>query len=330
MSRETELPAPAIAPGESLPCWCEQSWDTLAVRAGNGTLPHALLLGGPAGLGKRAFAEAFARARLCARPREGFACGECRACRLLAAGTHPDRMLVTLEVNEKTGNLRREIVIEQIRALSERLAMASQFDGWQVAVIDPADAMNFAAQNALLKTLEEPTPSSLIVLIADQPWRLQATIRSRCQRIDFDVPPRNVAAAWLRTRGVDDPDAVLDAAGGNPGQAWLLIRDDGLQRRDEVARDLLALARGRAQARTIAKAWADDDPEARLAHAARLIAASLAARQEGVPASFDPGWDAAALLAGFDRANRVRDLLRGPLRADLALFDWLAGLPRGG
>ncbi|HVX04145.1 MAG TPA: DNA polymerase III subunit delta' [Rhodanobacteraceae bacterium] len=319
----------AIAPGDPMPAWCRAQWEVLAARAANGTLPHALLLCGPAGLGKRALTEAFVRARLCESPRDGQACGACRACKLLAAGTHPDRMLVTLEVNEKTGKLRKEIVVDQIRDLSSRLAMASQLGGWQIAVIDPADAMNTPAQNALLKTLEEPGDASLIVLVADQPWLLSATIRSRCQRLDFAIPSHDEALAWLSARGVESAEAVLAAAGGNPGQAWLLAEQGGMQRRQEVARDLLALAAGRAHAREIGKAWAGDEPGQRLDQAARLLEGALRARAQGGRARFDPGWDDEVLAERFASANRLRALLNGPLRADLALFEWLDGLPRG-
>lgn len=318
----------AIAPGDPLPAWCRAQWNVLAARAANGTLPHALLLCGPAGLGKRALTEAFVRARLCESPREGNACGSCRTCKLLAAGTHPDRMLVTLEPNPKTGVMRKEIVVDQIRALSSRLAMASQLGGWQIAVIDPADAMNAPAQNALLKTLEEPGASSLIVLVADQPWRLSATIRSRCQRLDFAVPSQDEALAWLAMRGVESVEAVLAAAGGNPGQAWLLAEQGGMQRRQDVARDLLALAAGRGHAREVGRTWAGDEPGQRLDQAARLLEGALHARAEGRKVRFDPGWGDEVLAERFASANRLRALLNGPLRADLALFEWLDGMPR--
>lgn len=320
-------PAVAIAPGDPLPAWCQSQWAVLAARAANKTLPHALLLCGPSGLGKRALAEAFVRARLCEAPRDGYACGNCRTCRLLAAGTHPDRMLATLEVNEKTGKLRKEIVIDQIRDLSARLAMSSQLGSWQVAVIDPAEAMNGSAQNALLKTLEEPTDATLIVLVADQPWRLSATIRSRCQRVEFANPPSAVALEWLSARGVAHAEAVLSAAGGNPGQAWLLAEQGGMQRRQEVARDLLALSAGSAHAREVGKGWATDEPAQRLEQAARLLDDALRARLEGRQARFDPGWGNDALADGFSAANRLRRRLDGPLRIDLALFEWLDGLP---
>ena len=307
--------------------WQTAQWNSLAQRAERGSLPHALLLAGAEGLGKRAFAEAFVRARLCANPNNGHACGNCKACALLQAGTHPDRMLVTFELNSE-GKPRKEIVVEQIRLLSARLAMASQLGGWQIAVIDPADAMNPAAANALLKTLEEPTASSLIVLIADQPWRLPATIRSRCQRIDFSAPAREEAEAWLRAQGVHDPQYALDAAGGNPGRALAFAQGGELQRRDSVAKDLLALARGRATIYHVAHAWSADEPLARLEHAARLLHEAARARAEGATSTFDPQWDIGTLQAGFERVNRLRELLRGPLRAEPALIECLAAFDR--
>lgn len=311
----------------ALPPWQKQTWQTLASRAQRGSLPHALLLAGAEGLGKRAFAEAFVRAHLCERPRDGFACGTCRACALLNAGTHPDRILVTLEENPNTHKLRSEIIVEHIRALSARLAMASQFGGWQIAVIDPADAMNAASSNALLKTLEEPTASSLILLIADQPWRLPATVRSRCQRIDFIAPARMEAEAWLRAQGVADPRPSLDAAGGNPGRALAFVNGDALQRRESTARDLNALARGQATAQAVARDWAADEPEARLEYAARWFLAA-AKRNADEAATRDVTWDAHVLQNGFERCNRLREQLRGPLRIEPALIELFAGLPR--
>lgn len=310
-----------------LPGWHAQAWRTLAQRAEHGSLPHAMLLGGAAGLGKRAFAEAFVRARLCERPRDGLACGSCRTCALLAAGTHPDRILVTFELNSE-GKPRKEIVVEQIRDLSARLAMSSQLGGWQIAVIDPADAMNAAASNALLKTLEEPTAASLILLVADQPWRLPATIRSRCQRVDFALPAREEAQQWLDAQGIADAERALDAAGGNPGRALAFAQNSELQRRDSVAHDLAALARGRASAHAIAHAWSADEPIARLEHAARLLHEAMRRRASAAVAEAQGTWDMQTLRAGFDRVNRLREQLRGPLRVEPGLIECLAAFSR--
>ena len=310
----------------ALPSWVSTAWRTLARRAESGSLPHALLLAGAQGLGKRVFAEAFVRARLCKQPQSGMACGHCKACALLEAGTHPDRVLVTFEINEKTKKLRSEIVVEQIRDLSARLAMSAQLGGWQVAVIDPADAMNLNAYNALLKTLEEPTASSLIVLVADQPSRLPATVRSRCQRVDFALPPHDESLAWLRTQSMDDPETALLAAGGNPGRALELARGEGLQRCECVRKDLSALFAGGESIQALAHAWASDEPAERLEHAARWFAD---AARSGIAA---PGeytharTHMPALQDGFERANRLREQLRGPLRAEIALVEFFTGL----
>ncbi|MBS0431823.1 MAG: DNA polymerase III subunit delta' [Proteobacteria bacterium] len=310
----------------ALPPWQSAQWRTLSQRAERGSLPHALLLAGEQGLGKRAFAEAFVRARLCARPHAGFACGNCKTCALLQAGTHPDRVLVTREVNENTGKLRSEIIVEQIRGLSARLAMAPQLGGWQVAVVDPADALNPAAANALLKTLEEPTAASLIVLVADEPWRLPATIRSRCQRVDFVAPPFGEALAWLHAQGVADGEAILRAVGGNPGRALELARGDGMHRCAGVRKDLHALSLGRTSPRALAAAWAADEPDARLEYAARWLLDSARRRAVAASVETDPQWDADRLQQGFLRANRLRELLRGPLRSEIALLEFFSGL----
>jgi len=313
---------PALAP------WVSAAWRTLAQRAESGSLPHALLLAGAQGLGKRIFAEAFVRARLCQHPRSGFACGECRACAFLEAGTHPDRILISFELNSE-GKPRRDIIVEQIRGLSARLAMASQLGGWQIAVIDPADAMNAAAANALLKTLEEPTAASMIVLIADQPWRLPATVRSRCQRVDFALPPHDESLAWLLEQSIAEPETALLAAGGNPGRALELARGEGLQRCESVRKDLSALLAGRASAQALAHAWASDEPAERLEHAARWFVDATKSGVASQGGSVRTGAAMPTLQDGFERANRLREQLRGPLRAEIALVEFFAGLKAG-
>lgn len=307
------------------PAWQQALWQRLRVRVEADTLPHALLLAGPSGLGKRAFAQRLLGSLLCpARNADGEACGQCRSCLLLRAGTHPDLIRVVLQPR-KDGALRSELVVEQIRELSARLALASQFGGWQVALIDPADAMNAAAANALLKTLEEPSARTVLLLLADAPWRLPQTIRSRCQRIEFALPARADALAWLSDQGVAEPAAALDAAAGNPGLALAWAQDGALARREAVRTDLAALAAGRAEAAEVSRRWLDDQPAQRLWFAAQ--AASEEARQRAAGREekrLGSRLDEEALAAWFDAANRAREALRGPLRADLLLLELLA------
>ncbi|MGE7136383.1 DNA polymerase III subunit delta' [Luteibacter sp. NPDC031894] len=303
--------------------WHDDAWSRLQARRERGALPHALLLAGPAGLGKRDFLAAFVRGLLCQRPVQGVACGTCRACQLLDAGSHPDLVALSFGLR-KDGVTRSEIVVDQVRDLSQRLSMASQFGGWQVVTIDPADAMNAAGANALLKTLEEPTPSTLLVLVADEPARLPTTIRSRCQRIDFLVPPREVALDWLRSQGVADAVAALDAAGGNPGMARAWAADGALKQRAEVRHDLKALAAGRGDPMEVVKRWQAADPSRYLWFAAQAATDELRARASGAPLPLESQLDDEALDGWYGRANRARDALRGPLRADLLLLEVLA------
>jgi len=149
--------------------WLSPTWNTLADALRSGRVHHAMLFASPRGYGKRVLADAFAAAALCTqRTADGHACGTCRSCLLVAAGSHPDLVRVSLEVRDD-GKTRSELTVDQLRALGHRLALASQFGGWQIAVIDPADAMNASAANALLKTLEEPASSTVIMLVADDP-----------------------------------------------------------------------------------------------------------------------------------------------------------------
>src|SRR5262249_30252745 len=189
----------------SLGRWLGEPWQRVAARFAQGSLPHALLLAGPPGLGQRAFAERLAALILCHEPGVD-PCGRCRSCRLFASRAqrdpeetrpdgalahpdghpvHPDGKFVGHAWNEKQKKMYTEIVVEQVRDLSAWLALTAQFGNGQVALIDPADAMNPAAANALLKTLEEPSPGSFVLLVSAHPARIVPTIRSRCQRIDF-------------------------------------------------------------------------------------------------------------------------------------------------
>jgi len=315
----------------SLQPWLMPTWKLLAPRIDRGELPHAVLISGPRGLGKRDLAEKLIAAALCEqRDEAGFACSRCRACQLLAAGSHPDRVLVTLEQRDD-GKLRSEILIEQIRVLSQRLALSSQFGGLQLALVDPADCMNASAANALLKTLEEPSSRTIIVLVADEPARLPATIRSRCQRFEIKLPGQAEACAWLEHSGLDARLArlVLEASLGNPGLALQASKEGALELKAGCQSDLRALGHGRAQALHIAESWVADRPDERLWHAA-VIAREESERlaKGGVgELGLQAGTGIAELAAWFAAANRARQLLSSQVRGDLVLLDLLHTWP---
>ncbi len=306
--------------------WHAAPWQALSERLAAGALSHALLLAGPGGLGKLDFAERLAGALLC-RDREvdGEACGACRDCVLRAAGSHPDLQRVTLGVRDD-GRPRTEIVIEQVRQVCEWLSLTSQRGGAQVVLLAPADRLNVNAANALLKTLEEPAAGRFLVLVADQPARLPATVRSRCMRFEFRLPARQEALDWLQGQGVDAAAAAraLACAAGNPGLAREMLEEGLLDLHAAVVEDLEALASGRALASAVAKAWTDDRPEQRLAFAAEL--ACRRAREDALtdPALFNK------LERWFDSAGRVREWVPTPLRTDLLLTELLVEWPQSG
>lgn len=171
-------------------------------------LPHALLFSGPQGIGKSFVARWVAAAYLCA---DG-GCGTCSSCKKVLAGLHPDLHEVGIEEG------RMEIVISQIRALNEALQIKPFEAKGKAAVLDGADRMNEESQNAFLKTLEEPPPATVIVLVTAQAERLLPTIRSRCQRIRFNRLAPEEMAAFLRTRDNLKPEFPVSLAQGSPGR----------------------------------------------------------------------------------------------------------------
>lgn len=298
--------------------WQRRIYEQVVSTMEAGRLGHGLLFSGPERLGKAAVAERLAQRLLCERPTEGEPCGRCRGCLLLAAGTHPDFHRVSFVPNKEGTRLRTEIVIEQIRRLSEQLSLTPQYGGAQVAIIDPADSINNAACNALLKTLEEPVPGRYLWLVSAHPARLPATIRSRCQRVAFTVPGRAEALQWLRDLGhaEDAAQEALEAARGHPGLAREWLEGEGLALRRAVAKDLEQVARGQAGVVETAQRWvADEHAALRLGHAADLAVIEAARLTE-------PG-RVRSLAEWFDRANRTRDLLRTTVRADLAVVELL-------
>lgn len=236
--------------------WQQTLWDSVQARRRAGTLPHALLLCGSRGLGKQQFAAQFARSLLCAAPSAaGLACGVCRSCLLFKRGAHPDYRRVAPEEDSKV------IKIDQIRELCAALGFTSQYGGYQIAHLEPADALNTAAANSLLKTLEEPTPNTLLLLVTDRPASLPATLRSRCQRLTFQIPDAAMARGWLQAQvsAQQTFDDVLALAQGAPLRALALAQGDALARRQALFATLAQIVAGTADPVTVAAAWMKTD-----------------------------------------------------------------------
>ena len=207
--------------------------------------PHALLVTGPAGIGKRNLVQSLARALLCEAPAaDGAACGHCPGCGYVAAGQHPDlRMIEPVEVDDDEVRVVEWISVDRIRALIRWAAITSHRGGAKVALIVPAERMNEAAANALLKTLEEPAAATYLLLVSHLPGRLPATIVSRCQRIAAPRPTHDEARAWLIAQGVSEPDEPLAQAHDAPLRALALADADYQAERNAWIRALAAPAR---------------------------------------------------------------------------------------
>ena len=232
---------------ERLP-WHAEHWQRLAERIEAGRLPHALLITGLEGLGKRQLALALAEGLLCKSPlATARACGECQACHLISLGAHPDLMIVEPEEGG------RQIRIDQIRALNEFLSLKSQYGGHRVGVITPAEQMNLASANSLLKTLEEPSAGAVLLLTASRPARLPATIRSRCQQLPIAAPEPEQARDWLRQQNGGDAAELLELAAGAPLRALQLSAQDTAAHYEALINSLEAIKQGRRDPVSIAE-----------------------------------------------------------------------------
>lgn len=210
--------------------WNKSATDQL-LGQGLQRLPHAMLLVGPAGVGKTVFAEQLARLLLCESITPDLtACGACQACTWLDAGNHPDFRRVEPDgdddaedgASEKAGEKTRKrsqriIRIDRIRELEPFVFVGSHRDGNRVVLITEAEAMNPAAANALLKILEEPPSSVYFILVSSRQKTLLPTIRSRCRIIPFGAPDVAAATAWLASAGLEShAERYLSLAGGAP------------------------------------------------------------------------------------------------------------------
>jgi DNA polymerase-3 subunit delta' len=217
----------------------------LSAAVASGDYAHAYLFAGPEHVGRAAVARLLAQALNCEAAERP--CGECAACRRIAAGIHSDVVTVGVQPSDE-GGARTAISVEQLRDVQATVSL-NPFEGrLRVVIIDPADEMTAGAQNAFLKTLEEPPPNTVFVLIASREDRLLETVHSRCRRLAFRLVPVAEVEAALRERGVPGERAALLArlARGRPGWAFRAAADDetlaARERALDQARSLPALS----------------------------------------------------------------------------------------
>jgi len=218
MAKAVSAPASPTRAATPLPArFATRGHDTAAARVAQllaGVPPHALLIVGPRGAGAGTLARDVVATLLCTAPQGGGACGECRACRLVVSGSHADLAHIA------PSGAADEIGISPIRELEASLALLPVEGGRRVALIERADRMSEPAQNALLKSLEEPPAQTHIILAAADDASLLPTIRSRCATIRLGLPETAAASELIATRlGLDAATAtrLLRMSGGRPG-----------------------------------------------------------------------------------------------------------------
>ncbi len=238
--------------------WQTSQWQQLQQSKNTQRLAHALLFVGSSGVGKTHFAQVFAQSLLC-EGKADMPCGTCRHCLLLKANNHPDYFDIK---PEETSNV---IKIDQIRQLIMAVAKTAQVSDAQVVIIDPADALNRNAVNALLKTLEEPEGNVYIILITNRLSALPATVRSRCQIIQFPMPTFSLTSSWLAEQlppsKVKDIPLLLRLAYGAPLHVLQFMEQDILTIRQQLFDSWYAWRMGQTTFTEVVNTWNKVDIE---------------------------------------------------------------------
>ncbi len=238
--------------------WLQPEWSRLLEQYKNNTLSHAYLINGVQGIGKNEFARAVSAYVLCevTDGSQHHPCGLCKACKLVSAQTHPD--LKILQPEEGSSVLK----VDAIRSMVEFFEHSSMQAGKKVAIIEPAEALNINAANALLKTLEEPSGDSLILLVSHNLGQLLPTIRSRCQVLDMSTPPIDQAQKWLLQSDTSisqkEVENSLKLANGAPLKAKAFIEADAYKEYCNMLDELAAFLKKELLVTKLADRWSDD------------------------------------------------------------------------
>lgn len=331
MAEESIIPTPAP---RLLP-WHEAAVEQLRAAWATAHLPHALLIQGADGLGKRELASWLSAAVLCEMSQASLQyCGKCTSCALIAAGSHPDRVWITPEEDKQ------QISVDQTRAASERLSKTSYRQGYKIAIIEPAHQMTGSAANSVLKTLEEPTRESLLILITSRPSSLLATVRSRCQKITVRRPSTVEALQWLQTQaGAAIEPQILEFAGGAPLRALEFAKGRFGELNAVMQRSLGQLLAGQADVTQVATEWGKEELPDRLTWLDLWL---MSAARQAIGGSADlftfPGRSAhlptlpqtlniSALYSMVDRVRALKaQLTRTALQRELAIESLLIAL----
>lgn len=290
--------------------WQVQHWRYLFTRHKNKNLPHALLITGIEGLGKLDFANAFAELLLCNSNNKSLdiACGQCKACNLLKAHTHPDLLIIQPEAKDKM------IKVDQIRELTTIFNQTAQQAGYKIAIIAPAEKMNIFASNALLKTLEEPIGETILILVTTNPAHLPATIRSRCQQIKFSSPDIATATNWLQTKlenlQINQIKILLAQAQNAPLKALEFAQNNILNKREELFNNFVFLLQKKLEVIKFAEQNAETDLVFLMQNLLNLINDMIKLKQNCLP----------NFLINFDKINILMELCNNLSQAKIFLW----------
>lgn len=233
--------------------WQQSDWERLVSRFPN--IPHAILLTGMQGSGKRQFADQLAAWLLCLDQKQSHACGECSSCQWLKSDTHPSLLRISPETDAK-GKISQVIKIDQIRELMPFVQQTGK--GWRAIIIEPAEALNIAAANALLKTLEEPGEQVSLILISDQPLQLPATIRSRLQQYKVGDVSTKDALNYMMDQAnlsLDQAELLLRIAGGAPLAALNISEELTFLARQDWLQDWQCLLQQKVSPMSLSTTW---------------------------------------------------------------------------
>ncbi len=301
--------------------WQQQGWELLQQYRQRERLPHGLLFNGPAECGKKHFALRFAEAVLCtvngsgdSAQHHGKACGKCHSCLLLAAGNHPDLVILAPQEEKKT------IQVDAVREFIQDATLTPQISDSRVCLIMPANAMTGEAANSLLKTLEEPAANNHMILVTEHATHLAATIRSRCQIINLPQPTRQQSLQWLQQQQPQQQwEELLECATGAPLRALSFEKSDIMHRRRQLFDSFAALISGRQLPLAAVAVWNEEIGELLLKWLYEWTLDLLRGREAGVEHMRDllPRRELSSLIPSLDAAKLI------------ALIEQLVSLNRG-
>jgi DNA polymerase III subunit delta' len=249
--------------------WQSENWNTVHLTNRTDRMAHAILFTGPIGIGLQHFVKCLTAGLLCEHPVDGtHACGDCRSCLLIQGESHPDLFIVE---PEETG---KQIKVDEIRKLIASIHLKSQYAGYKIAVITPADAMSRNAANSLLKTLEEPPGRSLLILLSHRPNLLPVTIRSRCQHFRFNPAFDEETAGWVDENLESNKNAeyLLKMAGGAPLAIEEMLESKAMEYQQNILDDLFALKEMQEDPVKVAEKWKTYDTSQVLLWLSQLLA----------------------------------------------------------